>query len=52
MRQAWSAAMDNAAKTWAEELDANGRPGSEVLKLYMDEMRAAGATPLRNWDQE
>ena len=52
MRQAWAAAMDNAARTWADALDAEGRPGSEVLKLYMDEMRAAGATPLRNWDSE
>ncbi len=52
MRAAWADGMDNAAKTWAESLDAKGRPGSEVLKLYMDEMRAAGATPLRNWDQE
>lgn len=52
MRQTWAASMDNAAVTWAEALDADGRPGSEVLKLYMEEMRAAGATPLRNWDQE
>lgn len=52
MRQAWAAGMDNAAKTWAESLDSQGRPGTEVLKLYMDSMRAAGATPLRNWDQE
>lgn len=52
MRADWAAGMDNAAKTWAEALDAEGRPGTEVLKVYMDGMRAAGATPLRNWDQE
>jgi TRAP-type C4-dicarboxylate transport system substrate-binding protein len=52
MRKAWAAGMDNAARTWAESLDSQGRPGTEVLKLYMDSMRAAGATPLRNWDQE
>lgn len=44
--------MSNAARTWADALDADGEPGSEVLSLYMDEMRAAGATPLRDWDRE
>ncbi|KAJ56333.1 C4-dicarboxylate ABC transporter permease [Actibacterium mucosum KCTC 23349] len=52
MRAAWAAGMDNAAKTWAEGLDGQGIPGSEVLSLYMDTMRGEGATPLRNWDQE
>lgn len=52
MRAAWAAGMDNAAKIWAEGLDGNGIPGSEVLSLYMSSMRDAGATPLRNWDQE
>ncbi|MEO1249166.1 MAG: C4-dicarboxylate TRAP transporter substrate-binding protein [Pseudomonadota bacterium] len=52
MRQAWAAGMDNAAKEWAETLDGQGKPGSEILSLYMEEMRTAGAQPLRNWDQE
>jgi TRAP-type C4-dicarboxylate transport system substrate-binding protein len=52
MRMAWAAGMDNAAKQWAESLDAKGIPGSEVLALYMNSMRAAGATPLRDWDSE
>ena len=52
MRSAWAAGMDNAAKAWAEGLDAKGVPGSEVLSLYMEAMRAAGATPLREWDKE
>lgn len=52
MREEWAAGMDNVAKLWAEKLDAAGKPGSEVLKTYMDAMRAAGATPIRNWDQE
>jgi len=52
MRAAWASGMDNAAKTWAEGLDGQGIPGSEVLELYMSSMRDAGATPLRNWDQE
>jgi TRAP-type C4-dicarboxylate transport system substrate-binding protein len=52
MRMAWARGMDNAAKTWAADLDAKGVKGSEVLSLYMEEMRKAGATPLRDWDRE
>ncbi|MEM1266924.1 MAG: C4-dicarboxylate TRAP transporter substrate-binding protein [Pseudomonadota bacterium] len=52
MRSAWASGMENAAKAWAEGLDAQGLPGSTVLANYMDEMRAAGATPLRDWDRE
>lgn len=52
MREAWAAGMDNAAMTWAKDLDAQGKPGTEVLKLYMQAMRDAGATPLRDWDSE
>ncbi|MFQ6550052.1 C4-dicarboxylate TRAP transporter substrate-binding protein [Aestuariibius sp. 2305UL40-4] len=52
MRQAWADGMDNAAATWAAELDARGEPGTEILTTYMDAMREAGATPLRDWDRE
>lgn len=52
MRRKWAESMDNAAAIWAAELDAQGKPGTEVLSLYMDEMRALGATPLRDWDRE
>ena len=52
MRAAWAAGMDNAAHEWATALDAQGQPGSEILSLYMTTMREAGATPLRNWDEE
>lgn len=52
MRQAWAEGMDNAAKAWAEDLDGKGKPGTEILKIYMEGMRAGGATPVRNWDQE
>ena len=51
-REQWAAGMDNVAKVWAAKLDSAGAPGTEVLKAYMDAMRAAGATPVRNWDQE
>ncbi len=52
MREDWAQGMDNAAKVWAEGLDAQGKDASGILKVYMDTMRAGGATPLRNWDQE
>ncbi|MBX2838291.1 MAG: C4-dicarboxylate TRAP transporter substrate-binding protein [Gammaproteobacteria bacterium] len=52
MRNTWASGMENAAKTWAEDLDKKGRPGSEILTLYMDAMRNTGATPLRDWDKE
>jgi TRAP-type C4-dicarboxylate transport system substrate-binding protein len=51
-REEWAAGMDNVAKLWAEKLDSEGKAGTAVLKAYMDTMRAAGATPVRNWDQE
>ncbi len=52
MRAAWAAGMDNAAKEWAAALDADGKPGSQILSEYMEAMRNAGATPLRDWDKE
>jgi TRAP-type C4-dicarboxylate transport system substrate-binding protein len=51
-RKKWADGMDNVAKAWAERLDSEGKGGTAVLKSYMDTMRAAGATPVRNWDQE
>jgi len=52
MRAEWAAGMDNAAAEWAAGLDAAGKPGSDMLALYMDAMREAGAMPLRDWDKE
>jgi len=52
MRNGWAKGMDNAAKKWATELDGKGIKGTEVLSLYMEEMRKGGATPLRDWDKE
>ncbi|MEP3280489.1 MAG: C4-dicarboxylate TRAP transporter substrate-binding protein [Stappiaceae bacterium] len=52
MRKGWAAGMDNAAKAWATGLDERSLPGTEVLSHYMDQMRAQGATPLRDWDKE
>lgn len=51
-RRQWATGMDNVAKVWAERLDSEGKPGTEVLSTYMNAMREAGATPVRDWDKE
>ena len=52
MRKEWADGMDNAAQTWAKSLDDQGKPGSAILSVYMEGMRAAGAKPVRDWDKE
>jgi TRAP-type C4-dicarboxylate transport system substrate-binding protein len=47
----WATAMPNIAKEWAERLDKQGLPGSKALAAYMEEMRKAGAKPVRDWDR-
>ena len=52
MRQQWASGMDNAAQNWAKTLDERGVPGTDMLKVYMEAVRDAGAKPLRQWDKE
>ena len=47
----WANAMPNLGKEWAERIDKQNLPGNKVLTLYMDEMRKAGAKPVRDWDK-
>lgn len=51
-RKAWASAMPNIAQEWAKNLDSQGQPGSEILGIYMDTMRANDQPLLRNWDRE
>jgi len=51
-RMKWAAGMENVAKDWAAQLDKEGKQGTQVLKAYMDAMRADGAKPVREWDKE
>jgi hypothetical protein len=44
--------MPNIAQEWAQQMDEQGLPGTEVLSAYMEEMRSTGAEPVRNWDKE
>jgi TRAP-type C4-dicarboxylate transport system substrate-binding protein len=47
----WANAMPNVAKEWAARLDQQGLPGQKILAGYMDEMRKAGAKPVRDWEK-
>lgn len=51
-RAAWANAMPNIAAEWATALDDEGAPGSEMLIAYMDKLKAAGFTPIRDWAAE
>jgi len=51
MRADWAAAMDDAAGRWVDELERRGLPAAGFLAAYMEAMRAAGATPVRDWDR-
>ena len=48
----WANAMPNIAKEWADRADKDGLPGSKILAAYMDEIRKAGAKPVRDWDKK
>ena len=48
----WAKMMPNLAKEWAEKLDKQGLPATKALQAYMNEMRAMGAKPARDWDKE
>jgi TRAP-type C4-dicarboxylate transport system substrate-binding protein len=47
----WANAMPNVAKEWAQRVDGMSLPGTKALAAYMDEMRKAGAKPVRDWDK-
>jgi TRAP-type C4-dicarboxylate transport system substrate-binding protein len=51
-RRAWAKKLPSLGKEWAAEADKAGLPGTAFLAAYMNELRAAGAKPLRDWDKE
>lgn len=51
-RRRWAMKMPNIAREWAQQLDKQGQPGSKLLAAYMEETRAAGVKPVRDWDKE
>lgn len=52
VRREWAGAMPNLAQEWAKRVDGQGILGREVLTFYMDEVRAGGAKPARDWDKK
>ncbi|MFK8080109.1 MAG: C4-dicarboxylate TRAP transporter substrate-binding protein [Granulosicoccus sp.] len=50
-RTDWANRLQNVARLWAQRLDAEGQPGTDVLEIYMSRMRNAGAIPIRDWDK-
>ena len=51
-RETWAQSIPDIAREWADELDAQGLPGSEVLSSYMNRMREANQPIARDWDRE
>lgn len=51
-RTAWANAMPNIAAEWASALDEAGKPGSEMLRAYMQKLLDAGQVPARDWAAE
>ena len=47
-RAKWAKALPDVAGDWARR---NGDAGRQVLKIFMEEARAHGAKPLREWDK-
>jgi TRAP-type C4-dicarboxylate transport system substrate-binding protein len=50
-KRKWLAGMPNIAGNWAAATDKRGYPATEVVRIYMDALRARGAEPLRDWDK-
>ncbi len=51
-RSKWARDLPNLAQQWAAGLDKEGAQGTEMLKFYMDAMRAAKQPIERQWDRE
>ncbi len=48
-RERWARAIENPARAWIAQ---NGQPARDVLRAYMDAMRAEGVKFARDWDKE
>jgi TRAP-type C4-dicarboxylate transport system substrate-binding protein len=51
-RREWAMGLPNIAKEWADDMEERGMPGHEILKDYMDIMRANDQPIVRHWDRE
>ena len=51
-RRVWAESLPNMAQEWAEDLEERGLPGRQILRDYMDIMRANNQPIVRHWDRE
>jgi TRAP-type C4-dicarboxylate transport system substrate-binding protein len=51
-RRAWAMSLPNIAKEWADAMEERGMPGHDILRDYMDIMRANDQPIVRHWDRE
>jgi TRAP-type C4-dicarboxylate transport system substrate-binding protein len=49
-REQWISALPPLGAMWASDREAKGYAGNEILIAYMENLRAAGATPKRDWE--
>lgn len=47
----WVGMLPDIAGEWAAPLEERGIPANNFLAAYMDGLRSAGETPLRDWDK-
>jgi TRAP-type transport system periplasmic protein len=50
-REKWVKTMPNLAADWVKANASRG-PAKEIVKTYMDALRARGVKPAREWDKE
>jgi TRAP-type transport system periplasmic protein len=51
-RKKWATMMPNIAKNWVERNEARGLPAKKVLTAYMQKLRDAKVSLVREWDKE
>ncbi|ADZ70879.1 C4-dicarboxylate TRAP transporter substrate-binding protein [Polymorphum gilvum] len=48
-KQEWVDRLPDLGAIWAEATEATGAPAREIMKAFMETVRAEGAEPLRDW---
>jgi TRAP-type C4-dicarboxylate transport system substrate-binding protein len=49
-KRRWIDGLPDIAGRWVSSAEQRGYPAGEVLKIYMEALRARGGRPLRDWD--
>jgi hypothetical protein len=51
-RKQWAASIPDLARSWVEGMEARDLPGRQLLRDYMEIMRANDQPIMRHWDRE